>query len=90
MTENNENNGVNDGRRRAPRGFFPRVWDLYAGGFREMTVGRKLWAIILIKLAIMFLVFKLFFFPDKLKEEYDTDAERAAAVRTTLTDPSRR
>ncbi len=55
-----------------------------------MTVGRKLWAIILIKLAIMFLVFKLFFFPDKLKEEYDTDAERAAAVRTTLTDPTRR
>lgn len=73
-----------------PRGFFARVWDLYAGGFREMTVGRKLWAIILVKLAIMFLIFKIFFFPDKLKEEYDTDAERSAAVRTSLTDPSRR
>lgn len=72
------------------RGFFARVWDLYAGGFREMTVGRKLWAIILVKLAIMFLIFKIFFFPDKLEEEYDTDAERAAAVRTSLTDPSRR
>lgn len=48
---------------RPPGGFLRRVADLYAGGFREMTVGRTLWAVILIKLAIMFLVFKLFFFP---------------------------
>lgn len=73
-----------------PRGFFSRVWDLYAGGFREMTVGRRLWAIILIKLAIMFLIFKIFFFPNILQEEYDNDTDRAAAVRTSLTDPSRR
>ena len=69
----------------SPRGFFRRVADLYVGGFREMTVGRKLWAIILVKLAIMFLVFKVFFFPDKLAEEYDNDADRARAVRTSLT-----
>lgn len=68
----------------SPRGFFRRVADLYVGGFREMTVGRRLWAIILIKLAIMFLVFKLFFFPDKLAEEYDNDADRARAVRKSL------
>ena len=29
-----------------------------------MTLGRTLWTIILIKLAIIFLVLKLFFFPD--------------------------
>lgn len=69
----------------SPGGFFRRVADLYVGGFREMTVGRKLWAIILVKLAIMFLVFKLFFFPDKLAEEYDNDVDRARAVRTSLT-----
>ncbi len=69
-----------------PRGFFRRVADLYIGGFREMTVGRRLWAIILIKLAIMFLVFKLFFFPDRLAEEYDNDADRARAVRKSLVD----
>lgn len=80
---------VDDAGKR-PLGFWARVWDLYAGGFREMTVGRRLWAIIIIKLAIMFLVFKLFFFPNKLQEEYDTDAERAAAVRSALTDTSRR
>ena len=58
---------------------------MYVDGFRSMTVGRKLWALILIKLAIMFLVFKLFFFPDKLAQDYDNDADRAQAVRTALT-----
>ncbi len=57
---------------------------MYAGGFREMTVGRRLWALILVKLAILFLVFRLFFFPDRLAEEYDTDAERARAVAREL------
>lgn len=49
-----------------------------------MTVGRYLWAMILIKVAILFLVFKLFFFPDRLKQDYDTDEERARAVRRDL------
>jgi len=31
------------------------VWYLYADGFKKMTLGRKLWAIILIKLVNGFL-----------------------------------
>lgn len=62
-----------------------KVVDLYVDGFKSMTVGRKLWAIILIKVAILFLVFKLFFFPDLLKENYDNDDERARAVAEQLT-----
>lgn len=65
--------------------FWKRALMLYVDGFREMTVGRRLWALIIIKLAILFLVFKLFFFPDVLKENYDTDAQRAEAVRDALT-----
>ncbi len=61
-----------------------RIWRLYADGFREMTIGRYLWAIILIKLAVLFLVFRLFFFPDILVRDYDNDEERAEAVRTNL------
>lgn len=64
-----------------------KIYRLYADGFRNMTIGRKLWALILIKLAIIFLVFKLFFFPDILKEQYSTDQERAEAVRAALTQP---
>ena len=59
---------------------------MYVDGFRQMTVGRKLWLLIIIKLAILFLVFRLFFFLDILQENYSTDAERAEAVRTALTD----
>ena len=61
-----------------------RVWRLYADGFREMTVGRYLWALILVKLAIFFLVFKLIFFPDLLNTRYDNDDDRAQAVRENL------
>lgn len=61
-----------------------KILDFYVDGFKEMTVGRKLWVIILIKLGIMFLVFKLFFFPDILEENYDTDDDRARAVAEQL------
>ena len=63
-----------------------RVYRCYADGFKSMTVGRYLWAMILIKLAIMFLVLKLFFFPNVLNRDYDTDEQRAEAVRNTLLD----
>ncbi len=45
------------------------VWRFYYDGFREMTLGRTLWAIILVKLLIIFVVLKLFFFPDFLREK---------------------
>lgn len=64
--------------------FWQRTVDLYVDGFRSMTVGRKLWAIIIIKLILLFGVMKLFFFPDVLSENYDNDADRAAAVRSNL------
>ncbi len=41
-----------------------RIFHLYYDGFRTMTLGKTLWAVILIKLAIIFLVLKLFFFPN--------------------------
>lgn len=61
-----------------------KIFRFYLDGFRSMTVGRKLWVIILIKLFIMFAIMKLFFFPDILERDYDNDHDRAAAVRTTL------
>lgn len=66
-----------------------RVYRFYADGFRAMTVGRNLWLLIIIKLFILFFVFKLFFFPDILSRDYDNDADRAAAVRENLLDSDR-
>jgi len=45
-----------------------RAFDLYYDGFRHMTLGRTLWAVILIKLFIMFAILKVFFFPNYIKE----------------------
>lgn len=45
-----------------------RIVYLYIDGFRQMTLGRILWTIIIIKLLLVFGVLKLFFFPDILKE----------------------
>lgn len=57
----------------------------YYDGFRSMTVGKKLWIIILIKLFIMFAILKVFFFPDILKKKFETDEERSNYVIEQLT-----
>ena len=53
--------------------FLYKVYDLYYDGFRSMRLGRTLWAIIIVKLIIIFVVLKLFFFPDFLKQHADGD-----------------
>ena len=63
------------------------IFHLYYDGFRSMVVGKALWKIILIKLFIMFAVLKVFFFPNFLATNFDTDAERAEHVLTNLTQP---
>lgn len=63
---------------------YKRIWDLYYDGFKNMTVGKSLWVLILIKLFIFFVIIKWLFFPNILKENYDSDEERAEAVRTEL------
>jgi hypothetical protein len=64
---------------------FNNIFQFYYQGFKSMTVGKKLWAIIIIKLIILFLVLKLFFFPDFLKTNFRTDEERSNHVIEQLT-----
>lgn len=61
-----------------------RIYTFYRDGFRSMVVGRTLWKIIFVKLFIMFAVLKLFFFPNYLKTNFNTDAERAGHVLENL------
>ena len=56
-------------------GFLYRVFDLYYDGFRSMRLGKTLWAIILIKLFVIFIVLKLFFFPNFLKSHTEKGGE---------------
>ncbi len=66
-----------------------RIYRFYRDGFREMTVGRWLWLMIIVKLFILFFIFKLFFFPDILNRDYDNDSQRAGAVRSVLMNDNR-
>lgn len=70
--------------------FFTRVIDLYVDGFRSMTVGKKLWILIIIKLIVIFALLKLFFFQDFLSRSCSTDDEKAAKVRQEISDDKRR
>jgi hypothetical protein len=66
---------------------FKNAFYLYYDGFRSMVVGRTLWKIIFLKLFIMFAILKVFFFPDFLATNFDTDAQRADHVLENLTYP---
>lgn len=61
-----------------------RIIRFYVEGFKSMTVGKTLWALIILKLFIMFAILKLFFFPDLLSNNYDNDDDRAQHVRNEL------
>ena len=62
-----------------------KLFSFYFEGFRRMTWGRKLWGIILIKLFIMFAILKIFFFPDILKRDFETDEQRSNHVLEQIT-----
>ena len=64
------------------------VYTFYRNGFKTMTVGRTLWKIIVIKLIVMFAVLKLFFFPNYLKTNFQTDEQRADHVLEQLARPA--
>ena len=57
------------------QGFWHRAFHLYYDGFRSMTLGKTLWAIILIKLVIIFVVLKVFFFPNFLSSHAEKGEE---------------
>lgn len=61
------------------------IWRFYLEGFRSMKLGRTLWLIILIKLFIMFVVLRIFFFPSFLGDK-PTKADKGEYVGHELID----
>jgi hypothetical protein len=56
-------------------GLLSRIFRFYYDGFKSMTIGKTLWAIILIKLFVMFVILKIFFFPNFLKSNFENDED---------------
>ncbi len=68
---------------------FDRLFHFYYDGFRNMSDwGRKVWVIIIIKLFIMFVILKIFFFRDFLYKNYPDDHGRSEHILEQLTNSS--
>ena len=52
------------------------AYRFYRDGFRQMTWGRTLWVIILLKLFVMFVILKLFFFPSFLRGKSEIEKQQ--------------
>lgn len=61
-----------------------KIWNFYYEGIRSMTLGKTLWALVAIKLFIMFAVLRIFFFKPALSP-YETDQEKTQVVIEQLT-----
>ena len=63
---------------------FYQFYAFFRDGFQNMTVGKTLWVIVLVKLFIMFAVLRIFFFPNYLNSNFDNDQSKANHVRQEL------
>jgi hypothetical protein len=64
------------------------LYRFYRDGFAAMRLGRTLWAVLLVKLVILFGVIKLLFFSDTLQTRFDSDEARQEYVSKRLTGDS--
>lgn len=56
------------------------IWKFYVEGFRNMTWGRQLWWLILLKVVILFVLLRGFFFKPVLSgKSYDERSEYVGA-----------
>jgi hypothetical protein len=56
----------------------------YIDGFRNMKLGRTLWKIILLKLAIILLFLNYFIYDKSIKSEYKSEKEKSEFVYNNL------
>jgi len=61
------------------------IYKFYYDGFKNMTVGKTLWKLIIIKLAVILIFLKYFIHDKKFKTEYTTQTERVNFVYKNIT-----
>jgi hypothetical protein len=58
---------------------------MHVHGFKNLTWGKPLWIIVLVKLFIMFAILKVFFFPNFLNSRFNSKEEKSEHVSRELT-----
>ena len=61
------------------------IYSFYINGFKNMTIGKTLWKLILIKLLVIFIFLNYFIHDKSLKTEYKTYDEKVDFVYKNLT-----
>ncbi|EAI7266093.1 DUF4492 domain-containing protein [Campylobacter coli] len=64
--------------------FFMRIFNFYKEGFKNLTLGKTLWKIILIKLFIMLVILKFFVFDVNFNSIFKNDSEKSNFVIENL------
>ena len=63
-----------------------RITQFYIDGFKNLgKLGLKLWVLIIIKLFIMFVILKIFFFQDFLDNKFDNDKDKSEYIIKQIT-----
>jgi len=63
-----------------------KIAKFYVDGFKNIEkLGIKLWVVILIKLFIMFVILKIFFFPNFLDNKFDNDKDKSEYIIKQIT-----
>ena len=62
---------------------------MFRDGFKNMTLGKTLWTIVIIKLIIMFLILRPIFFPNFLNSKFDDSQSKSDYVSRELIEKSK-
>ena len=64
--------------------YLHQLFVFYKEGFSNMTVGKTLWLLVIIKLFVIFVVLRLLFFPNYLNTNFHDNKSKADHVREEL------
>ena len=70
---------------------FVAIWQLYRDGFKNMTWGKPLWGLIILKAIILFAVLRVFFFKPAMagmspEERSEQVGKNLTGTRNTIND----
>ncbi|RXJ87988.1 DUF4492 domain-containing protein [Arcobacter sp. CECT 8985] len=62
-----------------------KIFSLYRDGFKNLTLGKSLWKIVIIKLLVIFIVLNYFVYDNSLNSKFKTNKEKQNFIFTNLT-----
>ena len=61
-----------------------KFFHFYYDGFRNMTLGKSLWVVIIVKLLIIFGFLKIYIYDNSLRAKFQTQEEKSEFVNKNL------